>query len=674
MRKFLCVLVALLALWGAALAETVEPVDRQSSNTILLEQMALETLPTNEDYSVLTFQFSSVEDPTVHEVCIAGIKLEPEFDREDDPDDLLRAMAATVADRFYAHQSLTLSSEESFAAEFGLSFQTIDAEKVHLDKSSGWENTDAEMCWAGSVSNMLIFSGWGQTSTKNTFSNEDELYDYFERSFTDDGLKQAKGLKWFFNGVNPDQERDSDGHVMNGNDTVDSLCSQERWTDDATKNGADLAGYAQEALGDGYDAANEGCGALLQSLLKLKEGQSTGLGVGFVSSSGQEGTGHAVTAMGYIRNPESDESTSLEAIFISDPDNSKEDGAERAELPNILEMYPVKEGSYTNNWSIEVSSLYLELYGGVDYDAVDLDNLDALFDENVTEDDIPTNKTFILTYASLLPYDDEALLVGVEEEGSQNALKDVDFAVTRCLARDSLQSDTTTAAVEEDVWLWCKLINASYVLPDVSNRPYLMMTFTITAPDGTEEKRTAQIYLDSQDARTQAPGLEVEVSLGEPFRPKQEGSYTVNCHIDGIYYRDESGTEVPVQEAYTGNNQALTAFTLTVTDDGLLSDDETEKSAPQPEVIYRVDMHMEDDSDSCSVALPGLEQDDLKVTDQNGEPVENVTYSRTETGAALILGKDYLEDADGLSVLGLQIYCLRDGEGNAVAWVEMSMM
>ena len=343
-RCLVLLLTVLLLLPVAGLAEEEDFVPEtdthlRSGKTVVLQgDPTYEPLPSAPDNCCLTFRFSCEEDPTVYECCIAGITLEESVLYPADADEAAQLLMTVIADHFYADDILTLTSADYFEEEFGLCFRVIDAEKAHLYPAFGRDSTDSDMCWAGSVSDMLTMSGWGAAAG---FADEDALFDYFEASFTDDGMKQECGVKWFLNGVSTGQDHEEDGTVANGLTFESMNGSQERWTDLSSKNGGLFTGYASELLCAGYDAEKDGYEPLLAAIPALSGGQSVSLGVTFTTDSGRLDNSHAITVMGYIRDTSSDTVVSL---FISDPDNSKEDCDDRSTLPDSLVMYPLREG------------------------------------------------------------------------------------------------------------------------------------------------------------------------------------------------------------------------------------------------------------------------------------------------------------------------------------------
>ena len=72
------------------------------------------------------------------------------------------------------------------------SMNFIDAEKYKPERS------DINLCWAASCANMLTYTGW---ALQAGFNNEDEVFDLYNASFSNNGGFQYNGLAWFFNGV-----------------------------------------------------------------------------------------------------------------------------------------------------------------------------------------------------------------------------------------------------------------------------------------------------------------------------------------------------------------------------------------------------------------------------------------------------------------------------------------
>lgn len=77
----------------------------------------------------------------------------------------------------------------------------IDAEKYSLDVA----DYDQLLCWAASASDMLWMAGYAENcvnpQTGELFQSEDEVFDYFRNTFTDEGSLQEAGIEYFLNGT-----------------------------------------------------------------------------------------------------------------------------------------------------------------------------------------------------------------------------------------------------------------------------------------------------------------------------------------------------------------------------------------------------------------------------------------------------------------------------------------
>jgi hypothetical protein len=67
------------------------------------------------------------------------------------------------------------------------------------DADKTWSN-DALMCWAGSASNILAWTGWGYP-TSQAFRNEDDIFQYYRDHWADrtGGVEYAE--RWWFDGI-----------------------------------------------------------------------------------------------------------------------------------------------------------------------------------------------------------------------------------------------------------------------------------------------------------------------------------------------------------------------------------------------------------------------------------------------------------------------------------------
>ena len=146
----------------------------------------------------------------------------------------------------------------------------IDAEKVMR------QDYDYNLCWAGSASNMLHYTGWGK---KAGFQTEDDLFDLFAENFYDKGYIERNGLEWFFNGTL-------------GSDHPDKTLPKNYGS-----SGGYLSDYpAEDYLSSEYfNSEGDIAGALGRMTGSLNDGNAVGLGIVTTST-----TAHAITLWGYI--------------------------------------------------------------------------------------------------------------------------------------------------------------------------------------------------------------------------------------------------------------------------------------------------------------------------------------------------------------------------------------
>lgn len=217
----------------------------------------------------------------------------------------------------------------------------IDAEKQFTDVAEGEIASDANLCWAAASSNMLRFSGWG---SKAGFRTEDDLFESFISAFTDAGGSYTYGLDWFFNGY----------YAMQGNDGWAQLRAP-------GESGKYLSEYPADSLYQTYEISNH-IDNLRPVLDALERDCAVGISIGNYLSSFRIG-GHAITLWGYLHDtsasPYSKEA--YPAIFISDSDSDKYDGALRRQAPNrlrVMMMDGMFDGFGADSWELDYPSTF----------------------------------------------------------------------------------------------------------------------------------------------------------------------------------------------------------------------------------------------------------------------------------------------------------------------------
>lgn len=217
----------------------------------------------------------------------------------------------------------------------------IDAEKEFTDVAEGEIASDANLCWAAASSNMLRFSGWGSEAG---FRTEDDLFESFISAFTDAGGSYTYGLDWFFNGY----------YAMQGNDGWAQLRAP-------GESGKYLSEYPADSLYQTYEISNH-IDNLRPVLDALEHDCAVGISIGNYLSSFRIG-GHAITLWGYLHDtsasPYSKEA--YPAIFISDSDSDKYDGALRRQAPNrlrVMMMDGMFDGFGADSWELDYPSTF----------------------------------------------------------------------------------------------------------------------------------------------------------------------------------------------------------------------------------------------------------------------------------------------------------------------------
>ncbi len=199
-----------------------------------------------------------------------------------------------------------------------------DAEKIPPDDPDGEPPGlgDDFMCWAASASNILAWTEWGLVEDMR---NADEMFDYFEAHWTDEGSGQDVAWEWWFSGVNiiSDQdaaEVDAPGGAFFRSEDVQNYFRTE--SDDAQ-----VMVAIDEFLHDGY-----GCG----------------LGV-----YDDDDVAHAITVWGFDYD-ESDPDYYV-GVYVTDSDDDKS----LANAPDQLRHYEIQRDVEDARW-------YLQDYFGED--------------------------------------------------------------------------------------------------------------------------------------------------------------------------------------------------------------------------------------------------------------------------------------------------------------------
>ena len=369
----------------------------------------------------------------------------------------------------------------------------IDAEKEFTDVAEGEIASDANLCWAAASSNMLRFSGWGSEAG---FRTEDDLFESFISAFTDAGGSYTYGLDWFFNGY----------YAMQGNDGWAQLRAP-------GESGKYLSEYPADSLYQTYEISNH-IDNLRPVLDALERDCAVGISIGNYLSSFRIG-GHAITLWGYLHDtsasPYSKEA--YPAIFISDSDSDKYDGALRRQAPNrlrVMMMDGMFDGFGADSWELDYPSTF------------------------------PWR---LESFTVLEPYRAE---LEQDASGTHNKNTSADFSVQDLYVRastfDDLELGIDTIPANQSFKIGGIALNNSAV--NLSSARLQIVT-TITQNGQTVWEKTSQRSVSSFQAKAY-------VKLSETCNSLAAGSYEATIRV----------TASGISEAYLLNNTRSISFTV----------------------------------------------------------------------------------------------------------------
>ncbi len=208
-------------------------------------------------------------------------------------------------------------------------FNFDDQKQTWRDVNKSADNPDDDwMCWAAAAANILDWAGWGTEA----FDTAQEIFSYFQDSWTNAGGFMKNGWKWWFDGSSPENQS---GFATLNKGSAEAGDGGNYWSD---YNFFDY--YYEESAN--YDTASslwsDGSG-LMQSIDEyLHRGFGTTLAIYNGSS------GHALTTWGY----EYDEYGQYTGIWVSDSDDETND----------LKRLSLLLDEDTNLWYLDSENLY----------------------------------------------------------------------------------------------------------------------------------------------------------------------------------------------------------------------------------------------------------------------------------------------------------------------------
>lgn len=451
----------------------------------------------------------------------------------------------------------------------------IDAEKEFTDVAEGEIASDANLCWAAASSNMLRFSGWGSEAG---FRTEDDLFESFISAFTDAGGSYTYGLDWFFNGY----------YAMRGNDGWAQLRAP-------GESGKYLSEYPADSLYQTYEISNH-IDNLRPVLDALECDCAVGISIGNYLSSFRIG-GHAITLWGYLHDtsasPYSKEA--YPAIFISDSDSDKYDGALRRQAPNrlrVMMMDGMFDGFGADSWELDYPSTFpwrlesftvLEPYRAeleqdasgthnkntsADFSVQDLYVRASMFDDlELGIDTIPANQSFKIGGIALnnsavnLSSARLQIVTTITQNGQTVWEKTSQRSVSRFSANAYVKLSETcnslaAGSYEATIRVTASGISEAYLL---NNTRSISFTVSAAAPDASNA--SVSVSIPEFDGRTGGYGTLRFGGVDSLYPAGTELTWSVYEKYDSVLYDDwvlaYQGYQQPESVRYEGMTTAV---------------------------------------------------------------------------------------------------------------------
>lgn len=214
---------------------------------------------------------------------------------------------------------------------------SINSAYIDAEKSAG-NSRDDLLCWAGTSSNMLTWSGWGEIGLPEATGDnaEDVIFSRFSKSFPDTGGMMECGISWFFRNK----------YVYYANTPVASS---------GTGNYIGVSPYpgiTQTTLNGGE--------AMASLAAALEQNMAVGLTLGYYNSLGSSSliSSHAVTVWGYTYDITKEKGSAeyYTGLLITDSDDN-DNVSQATDAPDTLHLLSLK-------WSSSVNRYYSSSYYG----------------------------------------------------------------------------------------------------------------------------------------------------------------------------------------------------------------------------------------------------------------------------------------------------------------------
>ena len=319
----------------------------------------------------------------------------------------------------------------------------IDAEKWDVDEAPLPEyyeyfyGYDSYHCWAASCSNMLWMSGWADElinpRTGQPFKSEDDIFEYYNVSFSDQGGDSDRGIDWFFMGEfflkgstnGPHTMHDPSGGLQ---PSFVSTIAQKQY--DLVEKPSDIERMLRVGAAD---PAN-------RSVFEVSTGS---LDAGELSDPL-----HAMTGIGLITDPDADSiAEKYKAIILIDSDNDASSSEEeRAEWEAIMRKF---EG--TEPFSPESNAVMSELVEYMESGKEIRPNSYTIYKLRYSKDKKGTpywelvgydkNATIAIYNINELPCPSEKVIAEcTEDKGSANVNSEVDLTLDELFTTSNEES------------------------------------------------------------------------------------------------------------------------------------------------------------------------------------------------------------------------------------------
>ena len=330
-----------------------------------------------------------------------------------------------------------------------------DAEKWDLSNISP-NGYDALHCWAASAANMLWISGWANgyvnPRTGQPYASEDEIFSFFNDSFSNRGGEVDRGIDWFFTGEYFLSGANGGADLLNKKnpeygykkDFVSSLAQKEYVLYKNPSHISVLENLDRESPSP--------------SVCQAEIGSFTGDGAIY-------GAGHSVTVAGVMIDPEKNLFTErYRAIAIIDSDNDAFLTPQEAQIEN-----PTVEQKLAGKAARPNSVTFYPLRYNVDSEGTPFwEIVDYIKDET----------TYLYNINTLALPDEELIARCTEKEGTCSIVDTADFSIDTLFATRNNKPTQSIFDYHPDnddctVFVEGETINLNYF---ISNRSYIEFT------------------------------------------------------------------------------------------------------------------------------------------------------------------------------------------------------